>query len=167
MSAARRAVVYLLSVFMIAAGQGRGPQRPEIAEGSRLDQEGRNKEAKAAFQKAIDNAATPAAKAQAQRRMAMSYAFDGDCKNVVKYEELVISYWQTQEKEAPGSAFYQEGEMANEAARVCIDSDDLAEAERMYRRGRELGLKEPNIVAGRKDLWEFRTAHALARIAAR
>jgi tetratricopeptide (TPR) repeat protein len=150
-----------------AAARSLGPQSPEMAEGSRLDQEGRSKEAKAAFQKAIDNATTPAAKSEAQRQMAISYAFDGDCKNAVKYEEMVIAYWQSQEKEAPGSAFYQQGEVANQAARICIDSDDLTEAERMYRRGRELGLKEPKIVAGRKDLWEFRTEHALARIAAR
>jgi tetratricopeptide (TPR) repeat protein len=166
MSARSRAILCLFTVTLIAAAQGRGQQSPEMAEGSRLDFEGKSKEAKAAFQKAIDNAPTPAAKAQAQRRMAMSYAFDGDCKNAVKYEEMVIAYWQTQEKEAPG-AFYQQGEMANEAARVCIDSGDLAEAERMYRRGRELGLKEPKATAGRKDLWEFRTEHALARIAAR
>jgi tetratricopeptide (TPR) repeat protein len=138
-----------------------------MAEGNRLDLEGKSREAKAAFQKAIDNAANPAAKAAALRRMAMSYAFDGDCKGAVKYEEMVISYWQSREKEEPATAFYQQGEMANEAARVCIDSDDLAEAERMYRRGRELGLKEPNIAAARKDLWEFRTEHALARLAAR
>jgi hypothetical protein len=77
------------------------------------------------FQRLIDSAATPAAKAAAQRAMAMSYAFDGDWPNTVKYEEMVIAYWKTREHEEPQNAFYQQGEMANEAARVCIDVGEL------------------------------------------
>jgi tetratricopeptide (TPR) repeat protein len=147
---------------------GRGPSSPEIAEGTRLDLEGKTKEAKAAFQKAIDGAANPAAKAAAQRAMAMSYAFDGDCANTGKYEQMVIDYWRTQEKDQPSNAFYQEGEMANEAARVCIDAGDLDGAERWYKLGGELGLKEPGSKGkGREYLWEFRTENALGRLAAR
>ena len=52
-------------------------------------------------------------------------------------------------------------------ARVCIDAGDLDAAEAWYKKGHDLGLKEPNISPGRKDLWEFRTEHALARLAAR
>jgi tetratricopeptide (TPR) repeat protein len=33
--------------------------------------------------------------------------------------------------------------------------------------GREAGLQEPNISAARRDLWDFRTEHALARLAIR
>jgi FKBP-type peptidyl-prolyl cis-trans isomerase/uncharacterized damage-inducible protein DinB len=157
----------LLAFPLFLSAQGRGPASPDIREGSRLDLEGKTAEAKKAFQKAIDSAPDPAAKANAQRSMAMSYAFDGDCKNTGKYEQMVIDYWKTQESAAPANAFYQEGEMANEAARVCIDNGDFNEAERWYKLGRELGLKEPNIPAGRKDVWEFRTENALARLAAR
>ena len=57
--------------------------------------------------------------------------------------------------------------MANEAARVCIDAGDLTTAERMYRRGSELGLKEPEPRTHPKSLWDYRLAHALARLAAR
>ena len=161
-----RAVPYLLATVAFAQPpQGRGG--PGGGPGAALDLEGKTAEARAVFQKAIDSAANPAAKAQAQRNMAMSYAFDGDCKNTAKYEQMVIDYWVTQEKEQPANAFYQEGEMANEAARVCIDNGDLDTAEALYKKGRELGLKEPNIAPGRKDLWEFRTEHALARLAAR
>jgi tetratricopeptide (TPR) repeat protein len=99
--------------------------------------------------------------------MAMSYAFDGDCANTVKYEQMVIAYWQTREQAEPQNAFYQQGEMANEAARVCIDAGDLRAAERWYRRGRELGLKEPEPRKNPASLWEYRTEHALARLAAR
>ncbi len=133
----------------------------------RLDTDGRTSEARAAFQRLIDSAATPAAKAAAQRAMAMSYAFDGDCPNTVKYEEMVIAYWKTREREEPQNAFYQQGEMANEAARVCIDVGDLSTAEKYYRMGSELGLKEPEPKTHSRNLWDFRLHHALGRLAAR
>ena len=57
--------------------------------------------------------------------------------------------------------------MANEAARVCIDAGDLTMAEKYYRRGAELGLKEPAPKTHPKSLWDFRLSHALARLAAR
>jgi tetratricopeptide (TPR) repeat protein len=99
--------------------------------------------------------------------MAMSYAFDGDWQNTVKYEELVIAYWQTRETAEPQNAFYQQGEMCNEAARVCIDAGALDAAEKWYRRGTELGLKEPEPKTHPASLWHYRLAHALARLAAR
>lgn len=131
------------------------------AAGTVLDFMGRGAEARQYFQKAMDAAGTPAAKANAQRAMAMSYAFDGDCRNTVKYEQMVFDYWVA----VPD--FYQQGEIANEAARVCIDSGDLDTAEKWYKTGHDAGVKEPGIAPGRKDLWEFRMEHALARIAAR
>jgi tetratricopeptide (TPR) repeat protein len=148
-------------------GGGRGPGSEFLAAGTQLDLDGKGSEARVQFQKAIDAATTPQAKANAQRSMAMSYAFDSDCRNTVKYEQMVIAYWVTQESEEPGNAFYQEGEMANEAARVCIDSGDLDAAAEWYRKGHDLGLKEPHISADRQALWEFRLEHAEARIAAR
>jgi len=146
-----------------------GPQRPSgpMLEASRLDLEGKTADARAIFQRMIDSAADPAAKAAAERAMAMSYAFDGDCGNTVKYEEMVIAYWGTREAAEPQNAFYQEGEIADEAARVCIDNGDLGAAERWYRRGYELGIKEPAPKTHPASLWEFRLAHALARLAAR
>jgi tetratricopeptide (TPR) repeat protein len=57
--------------------------------------------------------------------------------------------------------------MANEAARVCIDAGDLDAAEQWYRKGTELGLKEPEPKTHPKSLWDYRLAHALGRIAAR
>jgi tetratricopeptide (TPR) repeat protein len=115
----------------------------------------------------IDSAPDPAARAQAQRAMAMSYAFDGNCAKTIEYEELVIAYWATREAADPQTAFYQEGETADEAARVCIDAGNLDAAERWYRKGSELGLKEPVPKTHPASLWNFRLAHALARLAAR
>jgi Flp pilus assembly protein TadD len=132
-----------------------------------LDNLGATADARKVFQRMIEAAADPAAKASAQRAMAMSYAFDGDCRNTVKYEQLVIAYWQTQEQAQPQNAFFQEGEMANEGARVCIDAGDLESAAQWYRKGAELGLKEPEPKKNPASLWNFRLEHALGRIAAR
>jgi tetratricopeptide (TPR) repeat protein len=97
----------------------------------------------------------------------MSYAFDGDCANTVTYEEMVIAYWHGREAAEPQNAFYQEGEMADEAARVCLDAGDMDAAEHWYRRGYALGTEEPAPPAHPRSLWAYRLAHALGRIAAR
>jgi len=145
------------------------PVTPQVANaaGTLLDLMGHSTEARQAFQKAIDLASTPAAKANAERAMAMSYAFDGDCANTVRYEQMVFDYWTTQTSLEPHNAWYQQGEMADEAARVCIDAGDLDTAYKYYRKGYEAGIQEPEISPGRKLLWEFRWEHAQARIAAR
>lgn len=132
-----------------------------------LDVLGATAEAREVFQERLASAPDPAAKATAQRAMAMSFAFDGDAANTVACEKQVIAYWVTREQAVPQNAFYQEGEMANEAARVCLDAGDLAAAEQWYRKGTELGLKEPEPKTHPASLWEFRLTHALGRLAAR
>jgi tetratricopeptide (TPR) repeat protein len=163
------ALAFLVSSGLLAQPpQGSGELgNPIIRQGVRFDLEGKGSEARDAFQQAIDAAPTPAAKAAAQRAMAMSWAFEGNCKKTVEYEDMVIAYWQDQEKASPENAFYQQGEMADEAARVCIDGGDLQTAYDLYKKGRDLGLREPNISPARKDLWDYRWEHAQARIAAR
>lgn len=131
------------------------------AAGMVLDLMGKGAEAHKYFAKAIDAAPTPQAKAQAERSMAMSYAFESDCGNAAKYEQLAIDYWVT------AKDFYQQGELADEAARVCIDAGDLEAAYQWYKKGHDFGWQEPEIKPDRKDLWEFRWEHAQARIAAR
>jgi len=140
---------------------------PQFREAVQLDLDGKGAEARQLLQKQIDSASSPRQKAEAERAMAMSWAFEGACKKTGEYEQKVIDYWKTQEQANPSNAFYQEGEMADEAARVCIDAGDLDAAETWYRQGHDLGLKEPGISADRKALWEFRWEHAQARIAAR
>src|ERR1019366_6882345 len=122
------AVLFLLAAPSIALAQRGGPRTPRadsLREASRLDSEGSTPQARAILQRLIDGAPDPAAKAESQRALAMSYAFDGDCASAAKSEELVIAYWITREQAEPQNAFYQEGEMANEAARVCIDAGDF------------------------------------------
>ena len=132
-----------------------------IAIGSVLDLTGQGKEARQYLAKAIQVADTPERKAMAQRTMAMSYAFEGNCKKTVQYEQQVFDFFGSVKN------FFQQGEIADEAARVCIDSGDLDAAYSWYRTGHDIGLKEPDIKPARVDLWEFRWEHAQARIAAR
>jgi hypothetical protein len=152
-------LLFVCIPFSSDAQEPRDTSQSPLRVAGRLDTQGRTSEARTMFQRLIDSAATPAAKAAAQRAMAMSYAFDGDCPNTVKYEEMLIAYWKTREREEPQNAFYQQGEMANEAARVCIDIGELNTAEKYYRMGSELGLKEPEPRTHPKALWDFRLAH--------
>jgi len=87
-----------------------------IAAGSVLDLKGQGEEARKCFQKAIEVADTPEHKAMAQRAMAMSYAFEGNCGKTVEYEKQVFDYYGSVKN------FFQQGEIADEAARACIDS---------------------------------------------
>jgi tetratricopeptide (TPR) repeat protein len=132
-----------------------------IAAGSVLDLMGQGEEARMYLAKAIQVADTPEQKAMVQRAMAMSYAFQGNCNKTVEYEQQAFNYYGS------GKNFFQQGEIADEAARVCIDSDDLDTASHWYELGHDTGIKEPDIKPARQDLWEFRWEHAQARIAAR
>lgn len=162
------AIAFALSPHQAPAqgGGGGGGGNPLMREANQLDTEGKTVAARVIFQRLIDSAATPATKAAAQRSMALSYGFDHDCANAVKYQEMVIAYWVTREKDEAQTAFSQQGTMANEAARVCIDAGKLDEAEKWYRKGSELGNKEPEPRTSPGSLWDYRLAHALARIAA-
>jgi tetratricopeptide (TPR) repeat protein len=132
-----------------------------IAAGSVLDLMGQSEEAREYLAKAVQVAETPEQKAMAQRALAMSYAFEGNCKKTVQYERQVFDYYGSVKN------FFQQGEIADEAARVCIDSGDLDAAYHWYQVGHDTGMKEPSIQPARQDLWEFRWEHAQARIAAR
>ena len=61
-----------------------------VAAGSVLDLIGKGEEARKYFQKAIEIAEKPEQKASANRAMAMSYAFEGNCKKTVEYEQKVL-----------------------------------------------------------------------------
>lgn len=140
-----------------------------IAAGNVLDLMGRGSEARNYFEKAIDSAGTPEGKAMAERSLAISYAFEANCPKAGEYERRVFEYYGTLKN------FFQQGEVADEAARTCIDASPerrganagLDAAARWYRLGHDTGLKEPDIKPDRVDLWNFRLEHAEARLAAR
>src|SRR5580704_809465 len=131
-----------------------------IAAGSVLDLMGKGDEARKYFAKAIEVADVDS-KASAIRAMAMSYAFEANCKKAIEYEQQVFDFYGNAKN------FFQQGETANEMARVCIDAGDLDTAYKWYQIGHDTGLKEPDIKPARQDLWNFRWEHAQARVAAR
>lgn len=126
-----------------------------------LDLLGRTKEARAEFQKVLDLAANDRQRANVWRNIAMSYGFDNDCAGATRYLMMTVDV-----EKAAGDA-YQQGERANEAARICIEAGNFNEAERLYRMGTQLGLTEKDISPARTALWNYRLEHALARIAIR
>ncbi len=141
-----------------------GPPDPSsdlVKQGVAADLAGQYTDARKAFAKAIEVAGTPRAKTQAMRSMAMSYAFENNCKEAAKYEAPIY------EQYLDAKDFYNAGEIANELARVCIEAGDLDGAAKWYQTGHDAGLREPDIKPDRKDLWEFRWEHAQARLAAR
>jgi tetratricopeptide (TPR) repeat protein len=126
-----------------------------------LDLMGQGEDARKYFSKAFDVSDTPERKAASQRAMAMSYAFEGNCSKTIEYEKKVM------ECDVGTKNFFQQGEIADEAARVCIDSGDFDAAHKWYQTGHDVGLEEPDIKPARVDLWNFRWEHAQARIAVR
>jgi tetratricopeptide (TPR) repeat protein len=134
-----------------------------IRVGVQLDLMGRYAEARTHFTKALAMPnLTPALEAQGLRAMAMAWAFEGNAKEATPYESRLYERYLTKDKD-----FYMAGEIANELARVLLESGDLDGAAAWYKKGYEAGLQEPNISAARKDLWQFRLHHAQARLAAR
>ena len=149
------------TLFLLVATLPAQPQGDLVRQGAQLDLEGKYSEARALFAKAIETATTPEAKGRAQRSMAMSYAFENDCKGAEKYESPLYEAFLS------SKSFFDAGETANELGRVCIEAGNLDDAFAWYQKGHEAGLREAGAAADRKDLWEFRWEHAQARIAAR
>jgi tetratricopeptide (TPR) repeat protein len=129
--------------------------------GVALDLKGDYTEARKYFAKAIQTAPSTGDKIRALRDMALSYGFEGNCRAAVGYDR------QAYDLELAAKDFYTAGEVADELARICIDSGDPDTANTWYQTGHDAGLREPDIKPDRKNLWEFRWEHAQARIAAR
>ncbi len=126
-----------------------------------LDLLGRYAEARKYFGQAIKACPNASEKAQAQRALAISFGFARDCRGAEKAGRSAYEYFLA----APD--FYSAGEVADELGRLCLDAGDLDTAYDWYRKGHDAGLQEENIPQARKDIWDFRWAHARARIAAR
>lgn len=136
-------------------------QEANIGAGVVLDLMLRGKEARTYFEKAIADAKDEDARNVANRAMAMSWAFDNNCQMTVLYEQKVLDAAKAK------NDFFRAGEIANEEARVCIDTGDFETSTVWYKEGHNLALKQPNITDAQKDLWNFRWEHAQARLAVR
>jgi tetratricopeptide (TPR) repeat protein len=125
-----------------------------------LDLDGKYDDARKHFAKAIE-VAPPENKAQAMRNMAFSYAFELKAADAARYEQPLY------DEDIAGKNFFAAGEVANELARIYLESSDLDNAQKWYAMGHEAGLKQSDIKPDGIDLWNFRWEHAQARIAAR
>jgi tetratricopeptide (TPR) repeat protein len=150
-----------LDVYLRELKSSPGSLPANLGAGGILDWMGKGKDARKHFAKAIEAAETPEHKAMAQRAMAISYAFERNCGKALEYEQQVFDFHVSTKN------FFQQGEAANEGARICLDSGNLETAQKWYQIGHDTGLKEPGIKPDRQDLWEFRLENAEARIAAR
>lgn len=128
--------------------------------GVALDLQGKYDEARRELAKAIE-LSPPELKDTALRTMAISYAFTRQGNEAAKYAQPAF------EAQLAKPDYYNAGEVADELARIYLESGDYGNALKWYRTGYENGIKEPNISAARKDLWDFRWENAQARVAAR
>ncbi len=131
-----------------------------LGAGIALDLEGKYGEARRHFATAID-AASLETKARAMRMMAVSYAFENNAAEAAKYEQPLYDEYMAK------ANFFNAGEIANELARIYLESGDLDNAQKWYEKGHEAGLKQPDLKPDGVDLWNYRWEHAQARIAAR
>jgi tetratricopeptide (TPR) repeat protein len=126
-----------------------------------LDLLGRYAEARKYFTQAVKAARTPTERAQAQRALAISFGFARDCRGAEKADRSAYEYYLEVQD------FNDAGEVANELGRLCLDAGEVETAYTWYRKGHDAGLEEEPLTPARRDLWDFRWAHARARIAAR
>jgi tetratricopeptide (TPR) repeat protein len=128
--------------------------------GITFDLQGDYKAAREHFTKAID-VASPDSKQQALRAMAMSYAFEGKAAEAAKFEQQVF------EARVAKPDFTGAAGVANELARIYLESGDPDHAYHWYKSGYETALRQTNLSEADKNLWLFRWENAQARIAAR
>jgi tetratricopeptide (TPR) repeat protein len=131
-----------------------------LAAGAALDLKGDYAEAQEHFSKAIELAPAES-KAQAQRSITFSYAFEGNANKASEYETQVFN--EHLAKNDPVAA----AETCDELARIYLEAGDLDHAYKWYKMGYETALRKTDLSDADKNLWLFRWENAQARIAAR
>ncbi len=126
-----------------------------------LDLAGKYAEARTHITTAIAKATTPDDSKTARCSMAVSYAFERNCKSAVPFESAVF------DQDVAAKDFEGAAGVANELARICLESGDIDTSAIWYRTGYDTALKQAGLTEQRRDLWNFRWEHAQARIAAR
>jgi tetratricopeptide (TPR) repeat protein len=128
--------------------------------GIALDLKGNYSEARQHLAKALEVAPADS-KQQALRAMAMSYAFEGNAGEAAKFEQQVF------DARLLAHDFTGAAEIANELARIYLQSGDTSAAFKWYQSGYETAQRKPDLTSADKNLWLFRWENAQARIAAR
>lgn len=131
-----------------------------LQSGIALDLKGSYVEAREHLTKAIDVASTDQ-KNRALRTLAVSYAFESNSKDAEKYEKPVFDALVAK------SDFEGAAGVANELARIMLESGDINGAAQWYKNGYDTAMRKADMKEADKNLWAFRWAHAQARMAAR
>jgi tetratricopeptide (TPR) repeat protein len=131
-----------------------------LESGIALDLKGDYAAAREHLKKAID-VSTPDQKNRALRVMAFSYAFESNAGEAEKYEKQAFDTLLAK-PDFEGAAG-----VANELARIKLESGDIEGAAKWYKTGYDTAMRKTDLKETDKYLWAFRWAHAQARIAAR
>lgn len=131
-----------------------------LAAGAALDLKGDYAEARQHLTKAIELAPADS-KAQAQRAMAVSYAFEGNAFKAAD-SELQVFNARLAKSDSVGAA-----EICTELARIYLETGDPNHAYKWYKMGYDTVAHKPDLSDAEKNLWLFRWESAQARIAAR
>ena len=125
-----------------------------------LDLKGDYAAAREHLKKAIEVAPADQ-KNRALRVMAFSYVFERNTAEAEKYEKQVFDALMAK------SDFEAAAGVANELARIKLESGDIDGAANWYKTGYDTAMRKTDMKEADKNLWAFRWAHAQARIAAR
>jgi len=131
-----------------------------LESGIALDLKGDYSAAREHLKKAIDGA-SPDQKNRALRVMAFSYAFESNSREAEKYEKQAFDSMLSK------SDFEGAAGVANELARIDLESGDVDGSAKWYKIGYDTAMRKTDMQEADKNLWAFRYAHAQARIAAR
>jgi tetratricopeptide (TPR) repeat protein len=149
-----------LALYQKALAMSPNLYEAHLAAGIALDLKANLVEARQHFVKAIEVAPADS-KQQAQRAMAMSYAFGGNADEAAKFEQQVI------DARMSAHDYIGAAEIANELARIYLESGNTIDAYKWYKSGYETAQRKSDLSDADKNLWVFRWEHAQARIGAR
>jgi tetratricopeptide (TPR) repeat protein len=131
-----------------------------LESGIALDLKGEYASAREHLKKAIEVAPADQ-KNRALRVMAFSYAFESNSAEAEKYEKQVFDALLAK------SDYEAAAGVANELARIKLESGDIDGAANWYKVGYDTAMRKTDMKETDKSLWAFRWAHAQGRIAAR
>jgi tetratricopeptide (TPR) repeat protein len=149
-----------LALYRRALAMSPNLYEAHLASGIALDLKGNYTEARQHLAKAIE-VAPAESKQQAWRAMAMSYAFEGNANEAARLEQQVF------DARMSAHDYIGAAEIANELARIYLESGDATNAYKWYESGYETAHRKTDLSDADKNLWTFRWEHAQARIAAR
>jgi tetratricopeptide (TPR) repeat protein len=149
-----------LKLYQQALAKSPNSYEARLESGVALDLKGDYAAAREHLKKAIEVAPVDQ-KNRASRVMAFSYVFERNIAEAEKYERQVFDALMAK------SDFEAAAGVANELARIKLESGDIDGAANWYKTGYDNAMRKTDMKEADKNLWAFRWAHAQARIAAR